>query len=286
MGINKLNLKIIAATSMCVFSLFALFSGTIAWFNVTQAATNNANQMGINAVTELEYIKIYRSTSATSEGYTFSETPIQTIFADRANGMPELKFRSDDSEPWASYTSAAMVNMNPDIIVDSVPTEDPFTPLSPYHPLLMVIEYRSELTTTENAATITAETSHAFIAPSVDTNGSALPAEGIRASGNPMSSFIKTYAQGYDSATAVDFSYTTAELSAMQSGAFATLNDSGNPVFNNNPTFFSENTNPVKKVAMIFEYNPTMIDYVYYYYVGETVLDETIATVCDWTLFI
>ncbi len=279
------KLKIIAATSMVVFTLFACFAGSIAWFNTVQMAANNANQMGIGGVGNLSSINVYRADSASVEGYTFNQTPIQTIrVAAWQGGQPVLQYKNAGDADWSAYTTEAAVNMNPDITDGEEVYEDPFTPLSPYHPLLMVFEYREVRNGAEEKISLYAETTHSFMAPSVDSEGNALEAEGVKASGNPMSSLVHTYAKGYGENDSLDFSFDATVLSSMQQSSFATFDEDEEPVFNNSPVFFEDSENSIKKISIIIEYDADLIEYIYYYYVGSSVLDSTITTVCDWTL--
>lgn len=272
---------------MTIFSLMAVFTGTLAWFNANRVINNGANQMEIGVVGDLESVTIYRADAASLEGYTFNQTPIQTIrVSNWSGGTPVLQYKNAGDADWSDYSGAAAINMNPNIIVDGDSLEDPFTPLSPYHPLLMVVEYSDEIDCSERSVKISAETENNFIAPSKGGDDNPLTAVGIKSSNNPMSSFIKMYAQGYGKNDSVLFSYTTSNLESMQTSSFATINESSVPTFNKTPVIFNDNESAIKKVAIIFEYNIDAIDYIYYYYVGEEALDNTIGTICDWSLYV
>ncbi len=280
-------MKILAMTSVTLFSLLSLFMGAAAWFQSNRNVNNAADGMEISLNGNLASIDVYRATTTNVDGYTFSSTPIQEIIVESWNeNGAVIKGREYGEEEWTAYSSCPAINMNPNITVAGEQVEDPFSPLSPYHPLMLVFTYKEELDASADKIRIYAETNRRFLAPSKSPSGASLAAETIQAEDNPMSSFIRTYSKGYDGETAVDFSYTRAQLSAMQSGSFATLDGENLPTFNDRPTFFEDNTHSVKKVAMIFEYNIDVIEYIYYYYVGWTLLDNTITALCDWRLYV
>lgn len=283
---RKNNLKIAAMTSVVIFTLFAVFSGSVAWFNTMQALSNDTSDMAVGLVGDLESIDIYSTTSADADGYVFSQTPIQQIrVTSWADGNASFQARSGSGD-WISYSSCPAIDMNPDVVIDNLEMDDPFSPLSPYHPLMFVCTYREEIDASKNNVRVYAETSHSFLADAVTPAGAPIAGEAIQATGNPLSSFIHTYSKGYDLSTSVDFSYGTEDLEAMQHSSFATLNGNNAPIFDANPTFFYDAENNVKKVAIIFEYNFPVIEYIYFKNVGLPVLDDVITATCDWRLYV
>lgn len=285
----KSPLKILAATSVTIFSLLSVFTSTAAWFDSQRNLKNGANEMAVSVTGDLESINIYRATTADVNGYAFNPVPTQTIIAEWTGGEPVFKYKNAGDAEYSDYTSSAKITMNPNVIIDNVSMEDPFSPLSPYHPLMLVIEYREEIDASEKKVKISAETNKNFLTPAKSVTNVNLPAETIAATGNPMSSFIKTYSKGYDKDDEVDFSFTSSTLessSSIQKSSFATLNGDQLPTFNSSPVFFTDNQNQIKKVALILEYNIEVIEYIYYYHLGESILDNTITAICDWSLMI
>ena len=282
-------LKVLAATSVAIFSLLTVFTSTAAWFDSRRTLNNGANQMEVNVVGDLDTIDIYRPTTATVEEYVFGSTPIQTIHVkDWDSGMAVFEYKNAGDSSYSPYTTDAAVNMNPTITIGGESLPDPFSPLSPYHPLMMVFTYRSEVNAAQDKVKISAETSHNFLTPSKTPTGEALAAETILSAGNPLSSFIRTYSKGYDANTSVPLTYTASALedSSMQKGSFATLNGNDVPTFNSSPVFYTKNTGNIKKVAVIFEYYIDVIEYIYSYHLTNAVLENTITTVCDWSLYV
>ena len=284
--LRKSTLKIVAATSVVLFSLMAAFAGSIAWFNATQALSNRGSDMSVGLMGDLQSIDVYRATSADADGYTFSSTPIQQIRVTTwATGNATFEAKSGESD-WVSYASCPAIDMNPNIVIGNDELEDPFSPLSPFHPLMLICTYRDEIDAAENNVRVYAETSHRFLTDAVTPSGSALTGETIQATGNPLSSFIQAYSKGYDSSTSVPFTYVMGDLDSMQHSSFASLNGDNAPVFDANPTFFFDNEHSVKKVAIIFEYNIPVIEYIYFRNLGLSVLDNVITATCDWRLYV
>ncbi|MCR5079567.1 MAG: hypothetical protein K6B65_06615 [Bacilli bacterium] len=175
---RKNLLKIAAMTSMTVFSLLAVFTGTMAWFNASRVLNNGANQMEIGVTHNLQSIKIYPVVTANIEdGYEFSATPIQTITVNSpAPSISDWQYQEGGSSA-VPYDSAEVVPMNPQV---SNPTsssgssmvDDPFSPISPYHPLLMIIEYKDAVTVNATeTVTVKMETNNNFLTLTISSSG-------------------------------------------------------------------------------------------------------------------
>ena len=109
-------IKIAAATSMVVFSLGAAFAGSAAWFNSVSSLAQDVNQMAVESLDgNFSSLKIYNSIFADKNDYYFSKTASQTI---------EVK-------SWKDFTLKDYVAL----------TMDTYSPLDPYQPIMMVIEY-------------------------------------------------------------------------------------------------------------------------------------------------
>ena len=133
------NLKIIAATSMAIFSLFACFSAAYAWFVATRKADNGADSFQVSDVqTSVQELSIHEFLGMTtddgsSKSYCFN--PIPSGFADF----------SDDPR-------------NPSIVGDLTITLDEYSLDDPNHPVLLLFKVNG------GVETITAETLFPFIA--------------------------------------------------------------------------------------------------------------------------
>jgi|GEM_PF-2155540 len=285
-------LKLLAATSVAIFSLLAVFTSTAAWFDSQRSLNNGANQMEINVAGPLEKIDVYRAETANVDGYEFASTPIQEILvSDWIGGDAVFGYKNSGDSSYHTYDdSKDALTMNPSVLVDGEPFADPFSPLSPYHPLMMVFTYRETIDASEERVKIYAETDHNFIEDSIAPapSNELLAGEGIKADGNPLSSFIRTYSKGYDENTNVPFTYTAQALkdNSMQKSSFVTIQEEQTPVFNNEPTLFATQTGSVKKVAVIFEYYIDAVEYVYSNNIGNPIIDDVIYAICDWRLYV
>ncbi len=96
---EKKNMKIIAATSMVLFSLFAAFSGVVAWFTSVHNVNNEANgfvvahddsAITVDSVYCVKYDGIYGATATrlTSDNNDLVMSEYDSIFTDRNINTP------------------------------------------------------------------------------------------------------------------------------------------------------------------------------------------------------
>ncbi len=246
--------------------------------------------MSIRVVSDFKSINVYRSTTANVNEYVFSTTPAQTIEIERWDGAtPVFRSSVDGGANWSAYSTAPAINMNPDLSIDDQSVPDPFSPLSPYHPLLFVVEYEKVRDASSQAVEIRAQTNSGFLIEGTkSSSGTPVGTATLKQSGNPMSNFIMTYAQGYGSDDDVQFSYTADYLSGsnMQKNSFAKINGNGEAQFDDEMSVFQSTTEQIKKIGVIFEYNFDVIEYIYYKLLGNALLDNVISATCDWSLMI
>ena len=135
---NK-NVKIIAATSMAIFSLFACFSAAYAWFTAIRNVDNGADQFQVSdvqtSVQELSIHEFLGMSTETGSAKAYCFNPIPTGFAD---------FSNDPQHP------STIGNLS--ITLDEYSLDDP------NHPVLLLFKVSGGV---EN---ITAETTFPFIA--------------------------------------------------------------------------------------------------------------------------
>ncbi len=314
MGINKLNLKIIAATSMCVFSLFALFSGTIAWFNVTQAATDNANNMGVKPLAgKLKGVYFHELSSKAIDPDT--KVASSFTFASAYSGKIEFDWETKT----ADYDGNATVNLSQ------------YTPLDPEHPVLMVFEMSEGYSIRgDGELTITAKTDvtgflgarSANNAPFYSLDGNGVYYSEVNSSDASktdyyyaMSSVAKFYctdssAELYNktngaNTTLINPTYAVASLRDKADSKAALAEDENAVVpdlsfvdvnnaaetftYNQEPTIYTSIANTtVKYISVVVDYYEDAIEYIYSTYLGNTVLegtlDGTLNFLCDWNL--
>lgn len=243
-------LKVLAATSVTIFSLLTVFTSTAAWFDSKKTFDNGANQMEVADMEAFQSIALYETIHADENNYYFGTTPVVT---------------SNTSIPLGG-------------------TDDPFRADDPCHPLLMVIEYEAP----NSNALVFASTDSSFICDTA-TEVSRNPLES--ASGNPLSSIVSFYCNGYAAAIPTTtynaqqvYGFSTSTLkNSWTNSAFATLLGSG-IVFNGRPCLYSSGETTIVRVALIIEYNVDAINFISSYYMGNELLSEDISFSCDWTL--
>lgn len=165
-NINKL--KIIAATSMTIFSLACVFVATIAWFSANRAVNGNGNGFEIgNEGGIIESVKLHKLNTNATGGYSFDENPSVTYTA-KSGGF--TKYPSD-------YTSTSIGTY--DSLVDQV------------YAVLYVIQLKEAVkdrsSVTLQITTFTEEKDNLF-----HTNDGTY-ANLLNKEGNPMSSIVQFY---------------------------------------------------------------------------------------------
>lgn len=143
---NK-NLKIIAATSMAIFSLMASFSAAFAWFTAMRHVEEESESFNVNttdgSLTSITFHRLIPNgkTMVTEDGvsrpskYEFDKTPV---------GRIDYNWRSDTQT--MEYTQVG----------DTKIELDTYTPLDQEHPLMLMINFEEEITTDANERLISA----------------------------------------------------------------------------------------------------------------------------------
>lgn len=171
-NINKL--KIIAATSMTIFSLACVFVATIAWFSANRAVNGNGNGFEIgNEDGIIENVKLHEldksGTGEAQKSYSFDEKPSVTYTA-KSGGFTK--------EP-SDYTSTSIGTY--DSLVDQV------------YAVLYVIQLKEEAVKDRSSVTLqittsTEEKDNLFHQKDDGTYDRLLNKEG-----NPMSAIVQFY---------------------------------------------------------------------------------------------
>ena len=144
-SLMKSPLRILAATSVSIFSLLTVFTSTAAWFDSRRSLDNGANQMEVAVTTQFKSLSIYRAVNATDEGYYFSQTP---------------DYVTDPSRDWVANPVISLgspLNLDP-----ATPNPAPYSPLSHHHPLMIVVEYVQEINASQNPFAIVGYTDDYF----------------------------------------------------------------------------------------------------------------------------
>lgn len=306
--IGKKNLKIIAATAMTIFSLFAATLGAFAWFAGKVQDSKNADEFTVTVNTgrfKNLYFHHHESTVIDSDTYK----PISYTF----ESAPSGQISYDWSTQTATYSGETVIDM------------DDYTPLDFAQPILLVFEL-NDTYTLANAGEIT-----------IDAKTEADGFLGARKSDNTavydllqepgyyqkdgdnyyyaLSSVINFYCtdsanelynkNGDVNTTLKNTTYTVSSLKSRETCAaakeadpnavepdltFTTVNnDTDEYSFNKNPSIYkSEANSTVKYISIVIDYYSDALDYIYSTYLGDHTLEDVFEShlefLCDWGL--
>lgn len=313
---DRKTFKLIAATSVTLFSLLAVFSACLAWFSTNLETGADGANLNINAKGgRLKYVHFHSFVSNQSSNSTFSFN--KTAFATYQYN-------------WASNSMV----LQEDEVTDIWNMGD-YTYDNKNHPLLVLFEFDQEYTSTQvgdmyvkGATTVGGDSLVTNYAQS-DTqhtdpyttgggylgaraaNGSpyyTLPQTQVQDANNPESILIKKDAR-YDyyalSSVAAfrNKAYSNSEYGAISGGDYITIatntletdesfttinNDTDRYYFNQTPYLFKSNgSGSIKYIALVVEYSQDAIGYIYSTYLGDSGLnryDSILHFACDWSL--
>ncbi|MBQ9458142.1 MAG: hypothetical protein IJU64_06575 [Bacilli bacterium] len=274
------KLKIIAATSMVIFSLAAAFSGAYAWFDSVSMVKENANSFPVSPISgDFKSLTIYPSidTSRTEMHFDLGN-PLQTL---------------------------TVTNWNP-ITVTSNPLTPPtitmgeYDLLEPSQPLLLVFDFDKDVSpTAAEPIHIKANSSKDYYLGSVDSIEGKDDVKGKY----PMSSVVACYAKSF---TTPSSSLPTATYSVTIEGVttdydhtwtltyedrdadytktsfvYFDTESAGKvegPHFNSSISVFKATSGTVRSIAVVLDYYANAIDYVFNNFLGL----EEMHFACDW----
>ena len=278
----KSPLKILAATSVTIFSLLSVFTSTAAWFDSQRNLKNGANEMAVTAVNELESLTIYRPTSVSAGQYVFgTDNEHKTVLnvGDALNSS---------------------IYLGPDMT--------PYSPLEPYHPLLCVARYSRDLyVQNDGKVKIKATGAQGYVVPieGDETSFEILDwnttqqlfttklYDGTQktVSKLPLSSIVKFYATYYESEDAFlaggsnTYTYSTAAIHGWHSSQFIDVSGGGaDVVASDEAEIYKVESGKVRVIAFVMEYNIDSINNISSRYIGNEFMNEDLPFACDWVL--
>lgn len=279
------HIKIVAATSMTLFSLLTVFSACIAWFGMNKEVGAIGNNIVVARPNgKLESVDFYMFDdviidNSVVSGYKFFPESIGNITFDYLN-------------------NSVISTGNTRISLES------YTPLTKEHPILLMFNLIEEYDLQPNEFRIEAITSRTSFLGTKQENGTPLhdltdPNSYLRFDpviNRPyyaMSSVTQFMYQEFSSTQYIDLtSGNTLDF------AFSDLVPSENFVsivsgteqstFNSNPQLYVSPEKTVAHIALIIDYFPNAIEYIYSTYLGNDTLEGTyeyeLRFECDWTL--
>lgn len=266
--ISKKTLKIIAATAMSIFTLFSVFSASLAWFEMIKNVDGNANNMPIDkAYGILESVSVHQMNQGASEegSYAFYQ----------ATYGNEMVIEWPDGTP-SSYVNVAL---------------DRYDPLSGNKAILLLFKFRDG--TVDNEINIFAESSSDAFVGYVNNK-----------TNNPLSSVVKFRSIGFASDPTVNNgNYVISANSLSESVHFVniTTDASGYPTvddengFVKNQTLYAGSGSATTKyVGVVLDYYEDAMSYLFAVNLGNPLFEMDVSDPeagvidfnCDWKMVI
>ena len=264
---GKKSLKIISATAMCIFSLFVAFSGAFAWFEANRnVSSTNDNFAIVYSGSPARSISFYQLDNFDSSGY----------------------FNFDYDNP---VTVTMPTGVETEIEIEDVIHLDEYSADNPHQPLLMLIGVDG------SSETIRLQTSSPYI------TSTGLGEYGINL---PLSSVVQFHVVKFAKSGTGSLSD---RIDVVDRTQYLKINDSelidnstndgynfsSFPIMRADGTFnrmqeeiiaFSGDIDDTGYLALMIDYYPVSLSYIYSYFIGNPLLDGSLHFVCDWEIHI
>ena len=296
--IKKNSLKIVAATSICLFSLVSAFSGAIAWFSANKDVANSGSQVGVKVLGKFKTISYHSYTGTpTSTNWSFNKTPYASVDYDW--NLHRFNSPKDGS---GNTISSFTFSMNQ------------YDPMNQNKPILVLIELMNEYDASTGASVYVkgiTETAGFLGAKEEGVSGVHLPkykldgtspnlllksetVEGKTTDYYPLSSVVKFRSAHFSNSEYETWSGNST-YNLTTSNTYVPSDHNFTTVDHNNDTssfeqsslmYSSDGDDVVKYIAIVVDYNTDAIDYIYSTYLGDTVMEERynyiLNFLCDW----
>lgn len=285
---NNKSLKIVAATSMTLFSLLTVFSATFAWFSTNLDVDSGGNQITLEMASGYFYkLSIHNAVNVSDSRYRFDTNPWGTIQIENWRTKRLITNFSSNSCFMGSYDY-----------------------LEKIHPVLFLFQFGDNsvanytATSTEPIA-IKATTETDYYIGDNAAGRTIYSTDQIDISQghfNPLSSVVKYSSKSFanaealdaitseDSVTLSDVTYDTYDFSVDDltgEGSFVEFdNQDSYSSFEQERTLYSTTSATVKYVAVVFDYYELAMETIYGAFMGNEVLTDTLTFTCDWTMVI
>lgn len=324
---RKKTVSVIAATAMSLFSLLAVFSATIAWFAMNKNVDGNGMEIGVARISghlQNVYIHSFNSANSNQNTYSFNKTPLASFSYSWENRRMVADQGNPSSWNMGDFTS--LDKDHPLLMLFAFDKDYASTTVGDmYIKGITTVGGDSLVTTTVNGSLETSGGGFLGARNAQGAPFYTLPQTQVKDAEHPESILIKrdpvyndqgqqaTYQDGtlkyndyYALSSVVTFknqtfsnsayetfssgSYLSFTRSALQSDeSFTTINNATDKyVFNQTPYLYkSDGSETVKYVALIIEYSPEAIGYIYSTYLGDSGLnkyDSLLRFNCDWSL--
>lgn len=261
MKLKGVNLRIVALTSVTIFSLGVLTTGTFAWFTTMRSVGNNGGNMPVtNTKSPISSIRFYtfhkQKEVAETDYFLFSKV---------ATGG---SFTSTNAEGYAELTTPIVLQK--------------YSLLDPHHPLLMLVEFGPG-----TPSKFTATTESDYLADpdgGEDISSAVLPLSSV------IQSFYFTFTTSNPIVSIVDntVSYYAIKVNDCKSSnqsSFVKMSGDNFTVFDQEIDLYSGSSQSSNyTVGIVFDYYPESIEYIYSHFLGYEELDSDLNFGCDWRL--
>ena len=271
---------------MSIFSLASVFAATYAWFAMNTAVDATGMQISTGIKGKFSKISYHQMTTASADEYHFNKTPTAYMTFD-----------------WSTMTLSSPKDGNDQTIASFDLVMGAYNPLDQVKPVLVLIELDKEYNTSleGNVAVKGVTETTGFLG---EKNANKQPEHTLgedlilKTSGGhdyyPLSSvvtfrntsFSSSAYTTWNSNATYDITFTdTSPSSDRDFTVVDNLNDTSS--FEQNITIYdSGNSTTLKYIAIVVNYKPTAIEYIYSTYLGDPVLggtyEDTLYFTCDW----
>lgn len=322
MGSKKNTLKIVSATSMVLFSLFACFSGCWAWFTAQRSQNSDANDFAVSKIDNgIASIGVYEYYGTTLDGsaYGFKPTADHSIAWSGQTGTDTTGFEMGKfslGDP--HHPVLFLMRLNGSFANVVLKTDYPY--LAKAKPSDSAAEYAtySSLASTSGKASgyyqvANDENQNAYYVEDA-TNKKVTTQYYYDASEdeytlswidlgqqqNPLSSIIESHYVLFS--TDPTSSTTTGDLTTggvttsrtyfpiakslveANRSTFVTFDASGNPIFGKRSTLFDGDVSGYAYLGIFLDYNAEALEHIYSYFLGHPFLNEGLGFKCDFNM--
>lgn len=286
--IKNNKLRILAATSVTIFSLAVAFTGAFAWFSINKAVNSNGADNTVQNVTgKLKSVTFHRLSSKVTDPTTGKATSFS--FYKNASGTITYN--------WSNSTGTYVPSTSGDTRIQL----DTYNPLDQEHPLLLLLEFNSEYNTANDYIEITATSRTTdFIGgrdptthqPVYDLHDVYKTIDDKPYYG--LSSIAYFYKKAMSQNAYNTFNngqvYTLTKGDLEEAGRFTEVdNDYDTSSYSRQITIDKETSGSVKYIALVVDYYVDAVEYIYSTFLGNSVLesqtyDYTLNFICDWAM--
>ena len=289
---NRTLLKLVAATSVTIFSLLAVFTGSLAWFQTIKQQRDDASTLKVKDVSgkfkQMTFHTLAEngktvSTNESQCSFKFNKTPVGTI-----------------SYNWSTK------QFNPTGTTSI--TLQPYETLDRYQPMLLLVELQEEYEDLQAGdLLISATADHVegkgFIGARDETTNEPLydlSSSDIYTVNNNvkyywLSSVIRFFSKSFNNSTFTTFSSAATydfTLGNMDNQAHFVNIDSSDETSSFTESidiYSSPASSSVKYIAVIIDYFPDAVEFIYSTFLGDATLesaeyDYELNFLCDWNM--